>query len=70
MRKLWNPGLGGNLEDRRELENQRSAPRPLLLDFVWEENLEDLRHRRPEELDCQRSAQKARTQTLLNPVLR
>ena len=69
MRKQWNRGLGENLEDLRELEYQRSAPHPLLLNSVLGENLEDLRHLSadPEELECQQSA---RTQTLLNPVLR
>ena len=47
MRKLWNAGLGENLEDLGELEYQRSAPRPLLLNSVLHENLEDLRHPSP-----------------------
>ena len=61
MKKQWNPGLGDNLEDLHELGYQRSAPRPLLLNSVEGENLEDL----PEERECQRSA---RTQTLLRTL--
>ena len=38
MRKLWNSGLGENLEDLGELECQRSAPQCAVLG----ENLEDL----------------------------
>ena len=74
---LLNSVLGENLEDLRhfpadpeEQEFQRSAPNTLL-NSVQHEKIEDLHVHHPlhdpEELDCQRPA---RTQTLLNPVLR
>ena len=58
MRKLWNPGLGENLADLGELEFQRSAPRPLLLNSVQGKNLENLQFSAAdaEELEIQRSA--------------